>query len=362
MDITIAAKLKPFTDVPGTSCLIPGTSLRATVYPTRISLDDLSGALPVAVGVITIPLKAPSRPTIQLDLEKGALKVWGYAEWGYYRYHLSAFEGVPLALVAERGDLCFQAEGCTLNEEGAGRWSIAISTKYQSIALRPHLERLSFGYHRKQEWPMVLRRHEMGEVFPYWFQLAQWCPPQQPASPEGTATLLSKCCEAITARDRTALLRPFENLLAAGFEGMLSPTLEDRLYQGYDLNSLQIDTALNPLSMLVEGALLMRSLVLQRYDDEIQILPTLPVEFHAGRALHLRVKDKGLVDIEWTKKQIRRVVFNPTVSGELRLTFPKQITSFRLRETERDSGRRVARDERISVTDGQQIWLDRFQK
>lgn len=311
--LSIAERLRPFSNELGTKVLLPGTSTRLTVYPTRVEFHDLSGTEPVHIRTEELPLRGPIEGfTVQQDLEKACVSVWGRSPDGHFRYSWSGEK-------------------------------------------KPALERLSLGCHKKQDWTLVMRRFEMAEVFPFWYHLAQLVPPQKPALYVGTASLLPACCEAIVQRDRVHLLKPFQNLLRAGFEGMLSPRLHDTDYQGFELKELKGNPT--PLAHLTEGALLMRSLFFQREENRLLILPALPVEFHAGRLLQIRCGEYGTLDIEWTKKLIRRMVFVARKTGEIRFEFQKGIRSFRLQR-----GTRLSVDDVVCVEAGKEYLLDRFEK
>lgn len=361
MQILISEKYLPFSTVPGISMLIPGTTLQATFFPTRIEFNELSKSQPVLVGAITLDLHQPEYPTVQLDLEKGCIRVWGDSNQGFYRFFLTAFsKDNSLEFILDKGDFTISSEGLSLHQKEKGRFEIKINQPWTRREAPPLLEKISMGSHRKQNWSQIVRRGDLAEILPIWYHIAQWIPTRTPAVYEGTASLLPYCCQAITNEERNSVLIPFENMFRVCFEGLLSPTLFDKLYQGYLLNPVLADT--DPLAMCVDGALLIRSLFVQSQGEAYKLLPVLPVSFHCGRALHFRLGDKGVLDMEWTKKQIRRAVFTSHMDGELYLQFPKEVDSFRLRHSEMESGQLFQNGDPIPVQKDSVILLDRFQK
>lgn len=358
MQISIFQKILPFSTEPGIKMLIPGTSVRATFYPTRIDFHDLSSALPVHLGAVVLDLEKPES-TIQLNLEKGIITVSGESGRDYYRYTLSGWsqKGV-LELNVLKGNLSFKGEGAQIQSDNL----IVFDKPFQQISKAPFLEKISLGSHRKQDWELVMRRNDPIELFPILYKIAQWIPQQKPAVFEGTASLLPACCSAICSQERNGLIAPFQNLIRVAFEGLLSPTLVDEKYQGYALKPIAPNSLANPLALCVDTALLMRSLFLQTYDDSFKILPALPPEFHSGRALSLRLKDVAAADIEWSKKQLRRMVIRPVQEGELYLQFPKEIDSFRVRRSDRDRGIYYQNSDPIVLNSEEVLYLDHFQK
>lgn len=359
MQITIFEKFLPFSTRPGIKMLVPGTSICAKFYPTRIDFIEISGSQPKFLGHISIDLLKPKHPTVQLNLEKGWIDVWGESSGGFYRYRISAFShSNALTITVLKGNVVLNPVGISFAQVETCCWKMALEGRY--MPQKPLLEKISFGSHKKQDWDLVLQRWDMSEIFPFLYQLGQWIPQTAPAVCEGTASLLPACCQAIVKGSRNELLAPFEDLLRAGFEGLLSPTLSDDLHQGYQF--LPVTSKANPLAMCVDAALLVRSMLIQTEGPLFKVLPALPVPFHCGRALNLRLKDKGVLDIEWSKKLIRRMTFQSTVSGQLELRFTSEIESFRLRRSEEDKGEWLKNGDTIAIEKDTLLFFDRFQK
>jgi hypothetical protein len=311
--ITIAQRLRPFSHVPGTKLVLPGSRSQLVIYPTLVVVDDQE---------ISIPLTGPVDDfTIQLDLEKGYVKVWGHYQEGFLRYRIHATTDGKFAIVAEKSpqENLFPKEADNLFE-------------------LPSCERLSLGMDKAQDWDMVSRRADLNEILPFWHRLGQLLP------------------ESHATGGTYSLLPSFLNLFHAGFEGILSPRLEDTQHQGFHLPQPKG----SPLALLTEGSKLIRSLFFTQDGNQMEILPLLPPEFHAGRMIHISCGDFGTLDIEWTKKTLRRMVFHSKVKSELKFIFPKHLKTFRLCERKNQKGEIIEVGSTVQFDEGITYLLDNF--
>ena len=165
-------------------------------------------------------------------------------------------------------------------------------------------EKMHFGCHKAQDWPFVKRRLSLEEFLPIWFALGVKCP-KAPTHYEGTAELLKTCETHLKNKDRTLVGPALLKLFRAGFEGMLIPRLIDTDYQG--ILAPAPHPKGSPLVLLSEGARLIRRLFINETEEAIALLPCLPVELHAGRFNHIEVSNALSLDLEWSKKTLRRV-------------------------------------------------------
>lgn len=341
MRITIGERFKPYSHIPGTPFILPGSSLCFRIYPTLIRINNLENGKAEEIK-FTIP--GPLEDfTIQQDLEAGLLRVWGKTEFGFVRYKIIA-----------------QEKGFTINVEKAPKdvnvFPIA-SEKASSFHSMP-AERLSLGVTKAQDWTLMIRRRDLAEIFPLWFRLGQSISYTSVIKPS-QATLWTKCCEIVEKGTPDIILKPFEHLFTAAFEGGLSPRLEDTDFQGF---SLPVSSFTSPLPLLSEGAKLIRSLFLQVNNEVISILPALPSAFHCGRMLNITCVQWGTLDLEWTKKKIRRMIFRAQKTGDLSFIFQKNIKKFRLRTGNKDRGKYINSGSIIRIEEGQAYWFDNFEQ
>lgn len=362
MRITIADRLHPFVHAPGLSFPLPGSTLIVQVFPTRIRIYDAKSSQLTLYAEIINDLKGPFEDfTAMLDLEKGHIRVWGHSATGYVRYRIEAAESNSKEVVltiekvpAEK--IKWDCSGCCMvSHEKTSNPLILSEKNVHSI------EQLSLGVNKGQDWELVHKRKDLTEIFPYWFRLGQLVEAAQLSSFEGAALLLNQCRQVIENGERVHILKEFLNLYLAGFYGVLAPQLEDSLYQGFDLPTINKGSEQTPFVLLCEGARLIRSLFVQQMGTSIHVLPALPPEFHCGRMLHVRCADFGKLDFEWTKKKMRRMIFSATSTVELQFCFPKEIRTFRLRCGEKGRNQKISAHSSINVLQGESYFLDNFE-
>jgi len=333
--IKINARSMPFSHRPGISCLVPGTHLIVKIYPVRLSFfqadtllfhHDLDWEGPVFDF------------TVQLDLERLQVRVFGHTQKGFLRY------------VLQRKDNAIKLSGRIL------------PYALQEDLLVPSTERLSLGMHKKQEWERVVSRLDFKEIFPLWLRLGQVTPPVLLSSVQGTLRLLQDCQALVHEGRKNDIIAAFKKLFLAGFEGMLVPRLFDTDYQGI-LSAEEGTKNGSALALLTQGAAVIRSLFFQEKNGIISLLPCLPPEFHAGRFVDLRTLAGDRLDIEWTKKEMRRVILYPA-SQAVHLQFPKHLKRCRVRSARKEKGRiYVLKDGLLPIiATGRTVWIDCFQK
>lgn len=322
--ITIAQRYRPFSHLPGSRCLIPGTGYVVEAYPTLIRIKDLKGTL---IKEVLIDVQGPLKQFTQVqDLERGCVTLLSEL----YTLHV-----LPTL------EISFQ----------------------KNPPLPPLIskERLSLGSHKKQEWQGIRQRLDFREIFPLWFRLGSLLSlPPSVEEHRGTFSLLQQCRAACVAHRPEWIIPAFERLFLCGFGHLLVPRTMDEDYHGI-LKSHELPS-LDPLYLLSEGAALIRSLFLMNEGHEITILPNLPPEFFAGRMVNLMTPPYGSIDLEWSKKTIRRLQFHATTTGEILLHFRPSITQYRLRQNREERGRVCANGESLVIKSGSHYLLDQFQK
>ncbi len=214
MRISIAQRLQPFSHTPGVLSLLPGSTIALQICPTLICVYDLSNAKNTLIQEISLPLSGPVRDfTVQLDLEKGHLIVWGHFADGFVRYRLfsinreNAFainvekcpeEGISLSYA----DRPIRAKETLIIDEGKGFF------QETPLHVPPETDRLSLGSHQKQDWDFVQRRADLREIFPVWLRLGQLIPQSQSISEEGTGALLLQCQSMLASGEKQMLHNP----------------------------------------------------------------------------------------------------------------------------------------------------------
>ena len=357
MRIQCAQRYRPFSHLPGTLFLLPATSIRLQIFPTHIRADDLSGAVPVHIGSLSVDLKGPvEKFTVMQDLERREISIWGEAANGFMRYRIKGgphnqilflFDKLPNKEFKESKPYTLQ-----------GSFIEAESSAFVRQSLLQ--ERLSFGNHKAQDWELIKRRADFAEIFPLWHALGQMTL-HSAGTHWGTATLLDECRALIAAHRPEKIFFGFQRLWLAGFESALSPRLIDTDFQGILSPSVLLNEGSSPLQLLSEGYQLIRSLFIDEAANGISLLPELPPAFHCGRLLHAQLPS-GTIQMEWTKKMMRRMVFASITSGKLRFHFCRGEKSCRVRRSFSDPGTLYASGAELQVEPGSTYWLDRFMK
>jgi hypothetical protein len=309
-----------------------------------------------------IDVKGPVHEfTLQQDLEKGSVSVFGRAQDGYFRYSVrQQEEGLCLFFekVPEPG---LQIHYGGLTERVMGKRKITLHKKRET-EFSISLERLCLGCHKKQHWTHMQERLDMSEIFPHWLRLGYMVPMSSPEpSFSGLSTLLERCAKHIQNADKESVLTAFSGLFLAGFSDMLVPQMRDEKHQGIVIEHVETDLKA-PLTLLSEGSRMIRSLFFEEKEEGLYLLPCLPPAFHSGRFLGVKTSKGDRIDLEWSKKQVRRVVVSVGENHQMRLYFPKAIKQYRLRKTLSCKGTLITCGEAITCQPGDTLYLDCFQK
>lgn len=369
-EIKIAARYRPYSLVMGELCFLPSSAYALQVYPTYLRILDVkNGAMKIAAE-IKMKIEGPLKNfTIMADLEKPSILVWGMSSRGFIRYSLKPTMGNGVCLTLEKapGD----ALEMTYQEHEKNSVSMKLQKSESSIFLasetddeRPQTgkERLSLGGHKAQDWSMIQRRKDLCEILPLWYAASQNLPLLKPLSQDaqnaGVFSLMENCRDILRCRQHDQLYSSFLKLFLAGFQGMLVPQLEDQCYQGLALPPLNRE--LSPLYFFSESRGLIRSLFLEENKYSLNILPHLPPEFHCGRFLNLKCEALGTLDIEWTKKEVRRAFLRVEEEAEISIHFPHALKECRVRRGGTDRGSVLMNGEKMALAVGDTVWLDNF--
>lgn len=325
MQIEIAERFRPFVHLPGVPCILPFSTLSFRIYPAFIEVFDLSFSVPTLIAEIPIKIQGPvNKFTVLQDLENGCLKVYGEAAQGFFRYRIESDLTSPKGFVL-------------ISEKMAEVLSDAEDIKKKDLFVpneRRLIERLSFGVTKKADWALVTRRVILAEILPFWLRLGQMVP-IKPSHSSGNASFLDSMQDALDQRNTQHLAASMRNLFLAGFEGLLSPTLTDKMHQGFAVPVMLPEPSDSSLVLLTQGMQLIKQMLVSvkqaSSETVINILPCLLSELHAGRYCDINLGEIGRLDLEWSKKQARRLVFHSVKEQTLTFNFQKDLKSFRLR-------------------------------
>jgi len=322
MKIEIRERLKPFSHMPGAACLIPGTTALLEAFPSLLRIGK-QYAIPVAAEGPVAGF------TLEQDLEKNCVFVFGKARNGFYRLRVQA------------GPQTIEVQ--TLNGKPLGAKKNLSFQNDNGFFIPPVWERLSLGLSKAQDWDLVWRRFDLKEILPVLFGLGQKLPRIDPAPLKGTGRLLEE--GNLEAFCRTA------------FSKILVPRLIDEDHQG--LAPVEPVSG-DPCFFLQEATKRVRALFFRQEGSRISFLPA--SQFPAGRMTRVQAPLVGEFDLEWAGRTLRRALFRSASSGEIHFALPQGLRSFRIRASLSERGRRHDAKESLMVYNEATYFLDRFQK
>lgn len=350
MPIKIAARFSPFSHLPGTKCLIPGSALACEVYPALLRIYNLAQDQDSLICEIHLLNLGPLQKfCVMQDLEKGAVIVTGITKNGFMRYELKAVENqngwlllcskmpqnvsillaqlVPTYLPPlEIGKAISVPAASTL-------WFLRKeydSKKLQKLTPR---QRLSFGCHKAQDFDAIRRRQDIREILPLWYWLAQSVPTnkEEYSLPQETATLWQRVQAAIDQKKTQEVTCELLHLFNAGFISGFFPQHADTQHLGFDIPVVATPGKNSNMLHLAKIFPLLESLFFREDCEEWHILPCLAPDWHCGRITNLKTKKGHKIALEWTKKFVRQVEVQAVSDIECLLIFPSDVKSFRLR-------------------------------
>jgi len=337
MNITIAHRMRPFSHKMGSVFLLPNSHFKVELFPTLLRFTDLENRIePIEIRLL---IRGPIQSfTAELDLEAGSICVFGRALDGYIRYSLF-YKASELVLLCEKNPSVLQLQYKTTLSQLKPKQTLAIPVPFflkESPGLQ---ERLHLGVHKAQDWELMQRRFNLQELLPFWLALAQWVSPiAYEDRDQGMFSLIHKCQTAIEKKEKLQVISCFKNVFLAAFEGVFVPRLFDNDYQGI----LDIRESTFPVvALLLQSAKLLRRLFFLEEEHLFSILPCVPPELYCGRFIQLQTTKLDRVDIEWSKKRLRRMFIQASSTRPIICQLPKGISSCRLRVHRKDQGQKL---------------------
>lgn len=344
MKITIEDRLQAFSHKPGHEVLVPGTHYKLKVFPTFLECMDLCGTKKAS---FSWDLKGPIYPfTVEQDLEKFCVRIYGQSVQGYFRFLVKEEEGNIVILIEKA-----PTEGTALQK---GK---SILIEGVVVKKSPFRERLFLGNSKQKDVDCMRTRRDLSEILPYWFFLGQITPEVKEKEGE-MSHLLDLVQQKIEHGNKEVDALLLSTYLAGLCPGFV-PRAQDEEFQG--IVPIEKKKGITALSLLFKGSLQIRSLFFQEKEGVYHFLPCLPSNFPAGKMVGLKTVDGSTIDIEWTKHQMRRICISIQKVGELNCTFSFGIKRYRIRRNLKDKGTVLQVGESFKVRTGDVLWLDRFQ-
>ncbi|MBM3198599.1 MAG: hypothetical protein FJZ58_05025 [Chlamydiae bacterium] len=355
--LPITDRLRVHSHQPGHEALIPGTHWKIQAFPAAL---QVTYCLTQETRWFFWHITGPVSPfTIEQDVDALALRIYGTAKQGYFRFVLKKV-GKELVLIAEKTP----PEGIFWSTTPQGERHLISSQ--QSIVLAKALvmpslskERLFLGSSKQKEWEGIYTRRDLAALLPLWFALGQVTPVNLLKEEGRTVDLLRTLEEQCLSQSRLAIHDTLHRLCFAGFSGGLVPRGEDDTFQGLVPPSVEMRSC--PLSLLTQGAKIVRSLFFQENETEYHILPCLLPGFTCGRMFFITTKQGDQIAFSWSKGRIRQVALLAQYEGGERLChFPKGTRSYRVRQSRQDSGKVHQVQDTLVLPKAKWLWLDRF--
>ncbi|MBN2479193.1 MAG: hypothetical protein JXA94_03110 [Parachlamydiales bacterium] len=356
MQIKINQKFYFFTQEIKNTFLILNTHYSVKIYPGLLLFSDLISKK--KSFRVFLNFKGPVKDfKIFQDLKEGFLKISFHIENGFVSYKILPkdknlqiyFEKAP----QEGLDYQFDIKDKVFSKD-----SRALPIEMLSF-VKPQ-EFLSFGVFKKQDLTLINRRLSLLEIFPIIFFMSQFYIDVDKINTPADELLL-KIKSNILNQEKDKLDFHFLTLIKALFFDAFVPRVQDEYFQNIipyyeNLNDL------NPIYILKETSRLIRSLFIQEDVQEILILPCLLPIFHAGRFLNIETSF-ALIDIEWSKKLIRKVIIKAKETKKIKLSFQSKIKSFRLKNFENSKLFKTFKNHDLITFEKEKVYfLDRFQK
>ena len=330
MKIAIAQRLRPFSHRPGVYVPLPKASCLLRVFPTRIEWESEGKKQSITIG-LTGPV---DDFTVQLDLEKESILIFGRAKEGYFRLVLRA-EEKGIRLLVEKAF----AEGILIDEKRLfPKQDLFYSVPF-SFSSSQEWERLSLGGHKKQDVDELIKQDFLKELLPLFYALSQKMPELE-GEKVGSATLLGT---------------HLSSFCKAAFFDLLSPRLFDDQYQG--LCPLE-GKEKNPFFLFSEFKHWIRSLFFIEKEKEITLLPS--TSFDAGRMVGVKASSVGRIDFEWCSFRLRRAVIHSSTKEPFFLKTAFPFHSFRVSELGSVEKKRHLIKEPLFLKEGKRYLLDQF--
>lgn len=306
MMIKIANRFRPYSKNLRCKARIPASCFDVEVFPSYLKVyRDEKVALE-----ISFKMHAPFQSiTTMQDIEKKRLLIFGEASEGYFRYSLAHHEDA-LSLKLERSsfmilykiesieDLSFSGSlHALLNKEK----DLVFKTKEKEIKA-PHIERISFGNHKAQDMTLIRRRLDPKEFLPIWFFLGQFAKKDE-------------------VKEEVFPLSSFKESFKSHYFDLFSKSDLSPKHLGHKEEQ-------DPIS-LYGGYVQIRRLLLHSQKGIHSILTDLPHTLDAGRAKGLKIEEGVYMDLEWSKKKIKKVIIHSNKKTSLTLRFKRENKTLR---------------------------------
>lgn len=336
--IEVHERYRPFSHTPGSTCMIPGTPYVLRAFPTRIEIfEGLE-----KVEAIDLAITGPTGNfTVILDLEKGAVRVFGHAKEGYYEFCLFLNKEGFVELRLERGVALTYSYN---SQKGILGRKKSIVFDLPQVVQKPQnpAERLSLGVSKKLDADLVWRRRSLVEMLPVFFRLGQYFTDEGEKEPSFLETR-----------------EDFSHAIDSGFISLFAPAFEGKRFLGVNWpeEKKPLRAAERPFHIYRS----LRNLLVRERPGEILLLPELLKDFICGRLVGAEL-ESAKIGIEWTKGKLRRATIESKKDEQIAVVCPPWVREYRLRAGFKGKSQMCKNGEKFFFQTGHRYILDKFTK
>lgn len=355
--IQLKHPLKAYSHQTTTLALIPNTYLSARICPGWIHIEDLISSISYD---IQLHIQGPiTQFTVEQECEKGKMKVFMHTAKGYVRYTLFQRQ-TKLFLKVEKAPL----SGLRITYQGIDQTykkdkELLIEKNLKESSSPKQFARLFLGSLKAEDIALIWRRQDIKEMLPFLFALSQGLSFHafEKEGLGGNYELVQTLEKAIYGAQKMRLEQNFLNLINCAFESLWTPRSNDTQYQG--LTSTQSEDS--PIYLLAKMKKLISALFVREYQETLDLLPQLPLSLTAGKLINYETK-WGLLSLEWSKKQLKRVQLIAKKEGKITLILPSKLKSYRLTSTAKWLKGERKHEQTLHLSKNVVYYLDRFEK
>jgi len=341
MRIRVQDRLKPFSHKPGHETLIPGTYCSVACFPAFLECTDLTDMRKKSV---VLPVKGPvSGFTVESDLEKRLVLIYGMSEEGYFRFVLKAEEDEVLFLVEKDPSASIEKK--------------IVLIKGIQTTEKASTETLFLGSTKAKDLDKIRERRDLFEILPLWYQIGQITPEVKEEKGK-MLSFLETCQTKIEKKDKEAKSSVL-SLYLAGLSAGFVPRSTDTEFQGIIETSKS--EPLSVIGILPSGASMIRSVFFLEKEGKYFFHPYLPPSFIVGKMIGVKTTDGDRFDFEWTKGRMRKVSVICPKQKTVTCVFPSALKRYRVRKNLKDKGKILKNGESFTVNQGETLFLDRFE-
>jgi hypothetical protein len=271
--------------------------------------------------------------TLEQDLEKRRLRVFGKAKEGYYNFEIVQMERAIVVTLTRGNRIPYQFN----EKKGLLERNQFLEIPTAPVEISNQMEKLSLGMNKKLDWDLVTRRGDLKEILPVLYSLGQIAPAWSGAFPEIS----------------------LDHLVKYYFESLLLPKRFADKRLGISL--LTISENIPVSGILYKSYEAIRALFIREENNGIFVLPALPPKFVCGRMTGIKTS-AALFDMEWSKGKLHKMRIKAVFNGSLVIKWPKDVDSFRIKLSPKEKGKMISHSDSIILEAGQVCYLDKFQK